>query len=59
MYATRPGHDDRRYPITVAKYDEVRDVAQLTVGVPSRVELRIAAAASGGFLSGAGQRLGI
>jgi HipA-like C-terminal domain len=59
MYATRPGHDDRRYPITVAKYDEVRDVAQLTVGVPSRVELRIAAAASGGFLSGAGHRLGI
>src|ERR1700675_931452 len=41
MYATRPGHDDRRYPITVAKYDEVRDVAQLTVGVPSRVELEI------------------
>ncbi|MFZ1158880.1 MAG: hypothetical protein WAO10_13940 [Candidatus Sulfotelmatobacter sp.] len=41
MYATRPGYDDRRYPITVAKYDEVRDVAQLTLGVPSRVELSI------------------
>ena len=42
MYATRPGHDDRRYPITVAKYGEVRDVAQLTVGVPSRIGLKIA-----------------
>lgn len=41
MYATRPGYDDRRYPITVAEYDEVRDVAQLTLGMPSRVELKI------------------
>jgi RNA-directed DNA polymerase len=44
MYATRPGYDEHRYPITVSKFDEVRDVAQLSLSVNSYVELKIGTA---------------
>ena len=41
MYATCPGFDERRYPISVVKVDEVRDVAQLSVAARLPVQLRI------------------
>jgi RNA-directed DNA polymerase len=41
MLATRPGYDDRLYPIKIEKYDEVRDVAQLSVAARCPVQLAI------------------
>ena len=41
MYASRPGYDDRRYPIRIVRFDEVRDVAQLSIEAHCPLHLRI------------------
>jgi len=43
MYATRPGYDEKRYRISVVKFDEVRDVAQLSIDARCPLQLRIGA----------------
>jgi RNA-directed DNA polymerase len=41
MWATRPGFDDKMYPISVEKKDEIRDLAQISVKARVPVQFQI------------------
>jgi RNA-directed DNA polymerase len=41
MWATRPGFDDKRFPVTVKKIDDIRDTAQVTIDARIPVTLKL------------------